>query len=76
MKVYVSDIEESYKDTIIDHLRNSGTAYLLLQIVKCWRAFEVDEEKRALPMVFYCSFRMYKYYYRIEISQSNTTRKE
>ena len=30
MKLYVYDIEESYKETIIGHLGNSVTAYLLL----------------------------------------------
>ena len=28
--IYVSNIEESYEDTIIGHLGNSGTEYLLL----------------------------------------------
>ena len=49
------DIEESYKDTIIGILRNSGGAYLLLHIVQCWCARSVDEEKWGLPMVFYFS---------------------
>ena len=43
MKLYVSDIEELYRDTIIGHLINSGTAYLLLRIVECWSACAVDE---------------------------------
>ena len=43
MKLYVSDIEESYKDTIIGNLGNSGTEDLLLQIVQCWRACAVNE---------------------------------
>ena len=51
MKLYVSDIEESYKGTIVGHLVNSVTEYLLLQIVKCWRACAVNEENRSLPMV-------------------------
>ena len=42
MKLYVSVIEESYKVTTFGHLVNSGTAYLLLHIVQCWRACEVD----------------------------------
>ena len=29
MKLYVSNIEKSYKDTIIGHLGNEGTVYLL-----------------------------------------------
>ena len=43
MNLYVSDIEESYKDTIISHLVNSGTVDLLLQIVQCRYACAVDE---------------------------------
>ena len=43
MKLYVYDIEESYKDTIIGNLENSGTADLLLHIVQCWRACAVNE---------------------------------
>ena len=35
MKLYVSDIEESYKYTIIGHLGNLATEYLLLHIVQC-----------------------------------------
>ena len=35
MKLYVSDIEESSKDTIIRNLENSGTSDLLLHIVPC-----------------------------------------
>ena len=46
MILYVSDIEESYIDTIIGHLINSGTAHLLLHIVQCWCACAVDEKKR------------------------------
>ena len=45
MNLYVSNIEESYKDTIIVHLGNSGTAYLILHKVQCWRACAVDEKK-------------------------------
>ena len=36
MNIYVSDIEESYKDTIIGHLGDSETVGALLHIVKCW----------------------------------------
>ena len=50
----MSDIEESYKDTIIGHLGNSGTAYLLLHTVQCWRACAVDEENWNLPMILFC----------------------
>ena len=65
MKLYVSYIEEQYKDTIIGHLGNSGTAYLILHRVQCWCACAVIEENRALPMVMYCSHIIYKYYYRL-----------
>ena len=61
MKLYVSDILESYKDSIIHHLGNSGTEYLLLPIVQCLCACKNDEENQALPMVLDCSFMMYKY---------------
>ena len=54
MKLYVSAIEESNKDTIIGHLENSGTEDLLLHIVQCWHICAVDEEKRARYMVLYC----------------------
>ena len=62
MKLYVSDIEKSYKNTVIGHLGNSGTTYLSLHIVQCWSECAVDEENRYLHMVMYCSHRMYKYY--------------
>ena len=55
------DIEESYKETIIGHLGNSVTAYLLLHIVQCWCVCEVNEENQVLPMVLYCPHMMYKY---------------
>ena len=44
IKVYVSDIQEPYKDTIIGHLVNSGTEDLLLHIVQCRRACAGDKE--------------------------------
>ena len=53
MRIYVSDIQESYKDTMIGNLGNSGTADLLLHVVQCWRSCAVDEEKWALPLVLY-----------------------
>ena len=59
MKLYVSDIEESYKDTTIGNMENSGTSYLLLHIVQCWRTCAANEENQALPMVLYCSHIMY-----------------
>ena len=43
MKLYVSGIEESYKDTIIGYLVNSGTADLLLHIVQVWRVCVANE---------------------------------
>ena len=52
--LHVSDIEESYKETIIGHLGNSDTADLLLHIVNCWRACAVNEENHNLTMVMYC----------------------
>ena len=55
MKLYVFAIEESYKDTIIGHLVNSGTSDLLLHILHCWRACAVNEENWDLAMFFYCS---------------------
>ena len=51
MKLYVSNIEESYKDTIIGQMRSLVTSYLLLHIVQSGRACVVDKEKRSLPMV-------------------------
>ena len=53
MKLYVSNIEESYKGIIIGHVGNLGTAYLLLHLVQCWRACAVNEENQALHMVLY-----------------------
>ena len=51
MKLYKSDIEESYKDTIIGNPVNSGTANLWLHIVQCWCLCSVDELNWSLPMV-------------------------
>ena len=62
MKLYVSDIEESFKDTIIVNMGNLGTAYLLLHIVQCWGACADNEGNQALPLVLYFSNTMYKYY--------------
>ena len=62
MNPYVSDIVESYKDTIISHLVDSGTSDLLLQILKCWCEFVGDEYNWYLPAVIYCSGMFYKYY--------------
>ena len=53
MKLYVSDIEESYKYTSIGNLLNSGTEDLLLHIVHYWRVCAVNEGNRDLPMVLY-----------------------
>ena len=62
MNIYVSYIVESYKYSIIGHLGNSGTADLLLNILQCWSACAVDEEKLDLRMVLYSSGIMYKSY--------------
>ena len=35
MNIYVSNIVESYKGTIVGQLVNAGTLYLLLNIVQC-----------------------------------------
>ena len=55
MKLYVSDIAESYNNTIICHLGNLVTKYLLLHILQCWHACEVDKYNCDLSMVLYCS---------------------
>ena len=54
IKLYVSNFDESDKDTIIGNLWNSGTAGLLLHLVQCWREYAVNEENQALPMVILC----------------------
>ena len=69
MMLYVSNIEEAYKDIIIGHLENSGTEDLLLHIEIVCCACAVDEERMALTMVLYCSGMMYKYYFRLGYSQ-------
>ena len=51
MKLYVSNIVESYKDSIIGHLVNSGTSDFSLNMVQCWRACTVYEKNRDLSMV-------------------------
>ena len=43
MKLYMPDIEEYYKNTIIGHMVNPGTVDLLLLILQCWRACTVNE---------------------------------
>ena len=53
MKLYVSDIEESYKYTTIGNSKNSGTSDLLLHIVQFWSTCAVDEETMDLPMILY-----------------------
>ena len=54
MKPYLSDIVKLYEDKIIEYLGNSGTIHLLLHIVQCWRAYDVNEENQELPVVVYC----------------------
>ena len=44
MNLYVSDIYESYKDTITGSMENAGTEYLLLLVVQCRCACAVDSE--------------------------------
>ena len=44
---------------------NSGIEYLSLHIVQCWRSCVVDEEKRDVHMIMYCSCMVYRYYSRI-----------
>ena len=51
MELYVSNILDSYKDTIIGHFGNISTADFSVYIVKSWRACTVDEENFSLPMV-------------------------
>ena len=43
MKLYVSDIVEPYKYTIVGYLVNAGTADFLPRIVQYWSACEVDK---------------------------------
>ena len=62
MKLYLSNIEESYKDTIVGHFGNSCIEDLLLNITQCWRACVVVEYKWNLPILLYYSGMMYKYY--------------
>ena len=72
MKLYVSDTEYSYKDTIIGNMGNSGTEYLSLHIVQCWRTCAVNKDNKALPLVLYCSHMMYNYYSRLVFFPINT----
>ena len=58
----MSDIVESYKETTIDYLENSGPEDLLLHILHCLRVCPVDKDNWVLPMVLYCSIIVYKYY--------------
>ena len=60
IKLYVANIEESYKDTIIGHLVISYIAYLLLYIVQYFPKCSVNEEKWDLTMVLYYTVIMYK----------------
>ena len=72
MKLYVYDIVGSYKDSIIGHLRKSGTEDLLLHIVQCWRWGVFDKQNRYFPIVMYCSGMMYKYYSCLKVFLVNT----
>ena len=51
MKIYVSDFDKSYKDTIIGHLGNSGTVDLLLHILQFWSACALDKYEQILMSV-------------------------
>ena len=55
MNCYLSGIMESHKDINISNLGNSGIADLLLYIVQCWRACEVDKYNQALTLFLYYS---------------------
>ena len=55
IKLYVSDIQESYKDTIIGNLVNSGTEDLLLHILQFRCACAGDEENSLCP--WFCTVR-------------------
>ena len=50
MKLYVYNIVESYKDSIIGHLGNVGASDLLLHIVQCCSLCAVGEENWDPPM--------------------------
>ena len=76
MNLYVSHIEESYKDTVIDILGNSGTSDLLLHIVTCWTSCAVNEENEGTTTVLYCSRMMYKYYDRLDFLPIKKIRKK
>ena len=49
-------------------MENSDTADLLLHIVQCWCACEVNEENQALHMVIYCSHTIYTDYSGLKLS--------
>ena len=42
------------EDAIIGLGGNTGKEYLLLNIVQCWHASEVDEDNWYLSVVLYC----------------------
>ena len=67
MKLYVSNIEESYKDIIIGNMVNSEN--LSLQLVHCWHACTFNEENKALTLVLFCSHMLFKYYSHLGLSQ-------
>ena len=48
-------------------MENSVATNLLLHIVQYWREYSVNEEKKDLTLVLYCSHIMYKYYSSIGI---------
>ena len=65
MKLSVFNMEESYKDTIIGNMGNSGTSDLVLHIVQCFRACALNEENQDIPLVLYFSHMVYTYYSRL-----------
>ena len=65
MKLCVSDIVESYKDTIMGYIFNACKLDLLLHIVQWCRACAVDKNKWDIYIVLYCTGMMYKYYSRL-----------
>ena len=71
MKLYVSDIVEPYKDSIIGCLGNSGTAYLLLHILQS--RIECAVEERNWLYLWFCNVQALciNLIHVFEISQSN-----
>ena len=62
MKLYVSYIVGSYKDSIIGNLGKFDTSDILIHMLQYWHECAVDEENWSLPKVLNCSGMMYRYY--------------